>query len=177
MLIAQRVQDGCCSKQWKLTREKAQSLPQGANGLTGKELVQQVCFPLRTTLSVDCKIIGFMTCCPKHKCLQGQGCGPQKWSKSGQVRTQQPPRNNKSCQNPADVCHEGESTFVLLELYILNKKTENWVFSSNSSTFNIAHSMIRGFPSGSAVKDMPAMQETWRRYRFFLSLGWEDTLD
>ena len=29
-----------------------------------------------------------------------------------------------------------------------------------------------GFPSGSAVKNLPAMQETW-----VLSLGWEDTLE
>ena len=42
MLVAQKVQDGCCSKQWRLTREKAQSLPQGAFGLIGRELVEQV---------------------------------------------------------------------------------------------------------------------------------------
>ena len=32
--------------------------------------------------------------------------------------------------------------------------------------------MILGFPGGSAVKNLPAMQET-----LFLSLGWEDSLE
>ena len=32
--------------------------------------------------------------------------------------------------------------------------------------------MILGFPGGSAVKNLPAMQETW-----VLSLGWEDSLE
>ena len=32
--------------------------------------------------------------------------------------------------------------------------------------------MWKGFPSGSAVKNLPAVQETWVR-----SLGWEDTLE
>ena len=34
------------------------------------------------------------------------------------------------------------------------------------------HSSILGFPGGSAVKNLPAMQETW-----VLSLGWEDPLE
>ena len=32
--------------------------------------------------------------------------------------------------------------------------------------------MNRGFPGGSAVKNLPAMQETWVR-----SLGWEDPVE
>ena len=32
--------------------------------------------------------------------------------------------------------------------------------------------MFQGFPGGSAVKNLPAMQETW-----ILSLGWEDLLE
>ena len=39
----------------------------------------------------------------------------------------------------------------------------------------IPSSELKGFPSGSAVKNLPAMQEpqeTWVR-----SLGWEDTLE
>ena len=33
-------------------------------------------------------------------------------------------------------------------------------------------SVCRGFPSGSGVKNLPAMQETWVQ-----SLGWEDSLE
>ena len=32
--------------------------------------------------------------------------------------------------------------------------------------------MIKGFPGGSVVKNLPVMQETWVR-----SLGWEDSLE
>ena len=32
--------------------------------------------------------------------------------------------------------------------------------------------MIKGFPGGSVVKNLPVMQETWVR-----SLGWEDPLE
>ena len=36
----------------------------------------------------------------------------------------------------------------------------------------VSDSVWQGFPSGSAVKNLPAMQETWVQ-----SLGWEDPLE
>ena len=37
------------------------------------------------------------------------------------------------------------------------------------------HLQMRGFPSGSVVKNLPAMQETQETW--VLSLGWEDCLE
>ena len=43
---------------------------------------------------------------------------------------------------------------------------------NNTTTIPLDFSQIGSFPSGSVVKNLPAMQEMWVRF-----LGWEDPLD
>ena len=43
---------------------------------------------------------------------------------------------------------------------------------NNTTTIPLDFLQIGSFPSGSVVKNLPAMQETWVQ-----SLGWEDPLD
>ena len=43
---------------------------------------------------------------------------------------------------------------------------------ARTHTHTHTHTHTRGFPSGTEVKNLPAMQETW-----VPSLGWEDSLE
>ena len=49
------------------------------------------------------------------------------------------------------------------------------VAQSRTRLKRLSSSSSRGFPDGSAVKNPPAMQETWETW--FQSLAWEDLLE